>query len=401
MTIASGVFKKLSYKVQSGLGAPASGSGGTALPRTTSTLGLRKETYTSNDIKASQQRSGQRHGAKSVEGSISGDLIVGTHQDLEAAVLRQAWQTAATTGAQVDIAAVASGSKFTQGAGSFLTQGFKIGDVVRQSGFTGGAAALTGNFLVTSVSAGELGGVFLDGSTMIDDAAGESVTIAVVGKKNWIPATSHTRNYYTVEHYHSDITQSEVFEDCVFGSMNISLPPTGMATVDFPVMGLDMTTGTSQVLTTPTAATESGNIAAVNGVVYVNGAAVALLTGMDISVNGNVTLADPNVGSDKRADVFPGTIDVSGNATVYFQDGTMRDYFKNETEVSIVAVFTASNDADAHFKAYVLPSVKMGGADKDDGEKGLVQTMPFVAGEMVGSTTYVNSTISIQDSSVS
>lgn len=398
MAIATGIAKVVSFKKQSGLGTASSGSGGTSLSRTTSTLDLSKATYTSNNINTSQQRSDFRHGVRSVSGNITSDLIVGHHQLLEASMLRNSWQTATTTTALIDLAAVASGSKFTRGSGSFITDGFKIGDVVRQSGFTGGAAALTGNFLVTSVSALEMAGIFLNGAVMVDDAAGESVTIATVGKKTYVPTASHVKDYYTFEHWYSDIAQSEVFTDCILSQMNVSLPPSGMATVDFSVMGINQTVGTSQVLTTPSAAANGGNLAAINGAVIVNGTQVALLTGLDFSVNGNVTAPGGVVGSNVEPDIFTGTVDVTGNMTVFFTDATMRDYFRNETEVSVIAAFTSSNDADADFKCYVFPRVKVGGASKNDGETGLVQTMPFTALENTTAGSSVLSTISIQDS---
>lgn len=398
MAIATGIAKVVSFKKQSGLGTASSGSGGTSLSRTTSTLDLSKATYTSNNINTSQQRSDFRHGVRSVSGNITSDLIVGHHQLLEASMLRNSWQTATTTTALTGLAAVASGSKFTRVSGSFITDGFKIGDVVRQAGFTGGAAALTGNFLVTSVSALEMAGIFLNGAVMVDDAAGESVTIATVGKKTYVPTASHVKDYYTFEHWYSDIAQSEVFTDCILSQMNVSLPPSGMATVDFSVMGINQTVGTSQVLTTPSAAANGGNLAAINGAVIVNGTQVALLTGLDFSVNGNVTAPGGVVGSNVEPDIFTGTVDVTGNMTVFFTDATMRDYFRNETEVSVIAAFTSSNDADADFKCYVFPRVKVGGASKNDGETGLVQTMPFTALENTTAGSSVLSTISIQDS---
>jgi hypothetical protein len=185
--------------------------------------------------------------------------------------------------------------------------------------------------------------------------------------------------------------------------MAVKLPATGMATVDFNVMGLNMTAGTSQVLTSPTAATEGGNIAAVNGALYINGVAVGLITGLDFTVNGNVTAPGGVVGSNVDPDLFPGAFDVKGNATVYFQDAVMRDMFIDEDEVAIVAAFTTGSDKDADFKAYVFPRVKFDAASKDDGEKGLIATMGWTALEKVdggAGTTSVASTMSIQDSRV-
>jgi hypothetical protein len=48
-------------------------------------------------------------------------------------------------------------------------------------------------------------------------------------------------------------------------------------------------------------------------------------------------------------------------------------------QVSIVAAFTTNNNANADFMSFVMPRVKVGGASKDDGEKGLIMTMPYTA----------------------
>jgi hypothetical protein len=79
----------------------------------------------------------------------------------------------------------------------------------------------------------------------------------------------------------------------------------------------------------------------------------------------------------------------------------MRDYFNNETEISVVAAFTTDNTATSDVMVFNMPRVKVGGATKDDGEKGLVMTMPYVALENTAGGSGTSShltTISIQDS---
>lgn len=406
MTIAAGIFKQLIAKKQSGLGVASSGTGGTSFPRTSSTLELKKETYGPSNMKPSQQESGARHGARSVEGSISGDLAVGTHQLFEASFLRQAWQTAATTGALTDITAAAAAPQFVRAGGSFITDGFKVGDVVRWTGFAGGGATANNskNFLITALTATDMTVISLHktagvADAVVADAAGDSVTCTLVGKKTWIPATAHTRDYYTFEEWHSDIAVSDLFTDCAITGMNVKLPGSGMGTIDFTVKGLNMSTSGGQILTTPSAATEAGNCASVDGAVLIGGTASAVVTAIDISGDGTFTMGDARVGADTRTDVLPGRVKVSGSVTVQFENVTTRNLFINETVGSLVVALSASSDADAGVKVYVMPKVTFNGAAKDDGEKGLSLTMPFTCAEMTGSTNYVNSTLSIQDSS--
>jgi hypothetical protein len=220
------------------------------------------------------------------------------------------------------------------------------------------------------------------------------------GKKTWIPNSGFLNESYSIEHWFSDIAQSEVFSGCKPSGMNVKLPSTGMATVEFPFMGMGMTPAQAQYFTSPTAATGSTVYAAVNGLVYVQGVAVGIITGMDFSVNPNCTSGEV-IGTNVRPDIFLGPIDVTGNLTIYFFDQTFRDYFKNETEFSITVALTASNTANAAVLAFSMPRCKGGGASKDDGEKGLVLTMPFTAIKNVNggaALSTLDTTITVQDS---
>ena len=107
------------------------------------------------------------------------------------------------------------------------------------------------------------------------------------------------------------------------------------------------------------------------------------------------------VGSNTVPDIFEGRVVVSGQMTVLLQDAIFRDYFVNESEISVTVALTANGLATSDFIVVNLPRVKVGSADKDDGEKGISQTMAFtallnVAGG-VGLPTEAT-TISVQDS---
>lgn len=398
--IATGVFKQLIAKKQSGLGVKATAGSAQLYRRVTSSLDLKKATYKSNEIRPSQQRSDFRHGVRSVDGTIAGELSVGTYQQFTESVLRAAAAAVAPYAAGIDVTAQATAPQFNDADAGFITAGLKVGMVGRWSGFAGGGATNNDkNFLITALTAGDMTGVFLDGSAVVADAAGDTVTFTVGGKHVAIPTSGHTRDYYTIEHNFSDIVQAEQFLDCVISGMDVKLPASGMATVDFPVMGLDMDTSTTGYFTSPTAASTGGILASVNGAVYIQGVAVGLITAMDFSVKGNNTAPGGVVGSNIDPDIFPGVIDVTGNMTVLFQNATMRDFFLNETEVSIIAAFTTSESATADYQSHVFPSVKLGGASKDDGETGLKMTMPFTAIENVNAATgTIATTYWMQDS---
>ena len=69
--------------------------------------------------------------------------------------------------------------------------------------------------------------------------------------------------------------------------------------------------------------------------------------------------------------------------------------------MSLVAALSASPAAAADFLALSLPRVKFGDASKDDGDKAIVQTLPFTALLNVAGgsgTSSEESTIAFQDS---
>ena len=399
MTIAAGVNKKVAYKKEATWGVAPGDAGAKYLRRVESSLDLEKETYQSNEIRPDGQVADFRHGVRSVKGGIKGELSVGTYNDFFAAALRKDFAAGGTTGAVAVIAVTSTGTAFTRSAGSYITDGFKLGDVVSASGFTD--VNNDGHYaMVTALTATVMNVATLDGVVLTDEAEGDTVTLAGVGKKTLAATTGQTDDSFAIEHWFSDIAQSEVYLGAKVESAKIGLPPSGMATIDLAFMGKGRNNDTSEYYTTPAPAGSDPVLAGVNGFVYVDGSPVALITGMDFDITTNLT-ADPVVGSDEYPFIFRGRVLVSGNMSVYFQDSTFRDYFDNETEVSIYAVFKGGSGANTEFTSFIFPRVKAGGSSKDDGEKGIIQSVPFTALlNTAGGTGTVtdNTTISIQDS---
>ena len=115
------------------------------------------------------------------------------------------------------ISAQASDNSYNDSGSGFVTAGFEVGDAVRVLGFTGNTANNIVSGVLTSVAAGKMivGGT--DGDVIVDDAAGETVTItrwdtrrlpldAITGSGlladlpgfRGIPINSQSGNYTTV-----------------------------------------------------------------------------------------------------------------------------------------------------------------------------------------------------------
>lgn len=379
MAIASGVAKQVRYKVESTYGTAPGASGAQLLRRVESTLDLTKDTYESNEIRSDYQVADFRHGVRRVAGSVRGELSPKTYADFLAAALRRDFAAVtALSGLSITIAAASSNYTLTRGAGSYLTDGLKIGDVVRLTAGTFTAGNLNKNLLVIALTATVATVTVLNGTSLTAEGPIASATLGVVGKKTYVPTTGHTDKSFSVEHWFNDIAQSELFTGCKVGTIGMQLPPTGIATIDIGFLGQNVTTGTSAYYTSPTAATATGVVAAVNGALIVGGTKIATCTGLQFTIDGGYS-GDPVVGSNTIPNVFPGRVRASGQFTCYFEDGTLRDAFINETEISLVAAFTTANDANADFATFVFPRIKLGGGSKADGEQGIVATFPFTA----------------------
>src|SRR5574340_1170256 len=335
MALASGVFKQVSWKRESVYGTAPAASGFALLRRVQSTIDLQKDVYQSNELRTDFQTNDYRHGVRRVRGSIQGELSPGAYSDQIAVACKRDF-TAGASASAVGITIAGTGPTWTvtRGAGSYLTDGFKIGDVIRLSVGTLNASNINKNLLITALTA----------------------TIATVIVLNATALVTGVK----------------------IQKLNINLPATGMATVAMDTMGQNVTTANTRYGTTPTAAPTKGVVAAVNGVLVVGGTAIAVVTSLQFAIAPTLT-GDPVVGSNVVPNVFPGRVQVTGQFTAYFQDATMRDLFINETESSLTVAMTSDNTAAADFIVFSMPRIKVGGATKNDGEVGLVQTFPFVA----------------------
>lgn len=396
MANAAGVKKQVRYKVESTWGTAPGASGGQVLRRVSSGLDLRKQTYESAEIRDDYQVADFRHGVISVDGSISGEPSPGTYQAfIDAIVRRAATAVTAITSLSLTIAGASAPYTVTRAAGDFLTGGIRAGMVVRISAGSVNAANLNNNLFVIAATATVLTVLPLNGSALVAEGPIASCTLSVPGKYTYAPASGHTDLSFAIEHWFSDLSKSELYLGCKPQSMALQLPPTGIAKIDFGFMGATRTNATSAYYTSPTAASTSGVLAAVNGVLAINGARVATLTGLTVNVAGGHT-AEAVVGSNSYPSIEQGRIRVSGQLTALFDSTTLRDAFDAETELSLMAAFSTGSTAAADFMAIAMPRIKLGGAAKDDGEKNIVQTIPFTALlPATGGSGYANERTSI------
>lgn len=401
MAIATGIAKQVRYKQEVTFNTAPGASGAQLLRRVESTLNIEKDSYAASELRTDYQMSDFRHGTRRTAGTIRGELSPKTYADFLQAALRRDF-TAGASAASLSITIAGSGPyTITRAAGSWLTDGFKAGDVVRLTAGTFNVANSNKNLYVVSLTATVLTVVVPNGSALVAEGPIASATCAVTGKKTFTPTTGHTDRSFAIEHWFADVPTSELFTGCKVSMVDIALPPTGLATIDVGVMGVgSVTTSSSAYYTSPTAATTTGITAAVNGLLYIGGTAVATCTGLTLKIDGAYS-GDPVVGSNTMPQIFPGRVTVSGQFTAYFESATFRDAFLNESELALSTLLTADNTATSDFLALNLPRIKLGSAGRSDGEKGLILTADFQALFNGSGGTGISSeqtTLSIQDS---
>lgn len=397
-TTANGISTLLVLAKQPAEGTKALSTAGQFYPRVTATFDTEADKYSSNEIDPSQQQSDTRLGNFRTSGAVNGEASCGTYALLMAALLRRDFTAGATTGAQTTIASTATG--FTRTAGSFLTDGFDAGNVIRAAGFTAPATANNAkNFFLTSVTALEIKGVFMDGSAMVVKAAGDSITLALPGKRTFTPLTGHTTDWFTAEVQDPSISVNRCFIDQMVSKMDIAIQPNGLTTSNFTMMGkLEGPTTPAAFFTGSTAAPPTGKFSGATAMLSVGGIPSQICTGMSLSIDGQVKI-DPVIGSKYATAASRGKVAGSGQFTVLMQDSAYIDYFKTETEIPLAYAMASSNAGTADVMALTMGRIKITSAKVDDGEKNKIITCAFDILRYRGTDPqYEQTTLAIQDS---
>ncbi len=401
--LAKGVDKKIAYRKETTWGVVATDSGAKQLRRVTSQFNQTAEELQSAEIRQDYQIADYRHGSLSTEGSLNGELSPRTYADFFAAALAKDFAVGgSTTGASLTIAASGGFYTITRAAGSWLTDGFYVGNVIRLTGAGFAPANVGKNIQILSITALVLTVRTFDENTLTAEGPIAAAGAAVVGKQTFAPLTGHTSDSFTVEEFYGGgVNVSEVHTGNKVGSVAVQLPASGFCTVDFTFMGKGMMkTGNTQHFATATAASTSGLTVGVSGSVLVNGVPAGVITNASFNIDRGLEAAVV-VGSKYAADIFDGRINVTGDFSTYFENEVYRDYFIDETKISLVFALTTGSEANAEVISFVLPAVKLGSSSRNDGEAGIVQDHSFQAIlNAVTTTGLPATTLLIQDSSV-
>ena len=405
MPLAEGVQASIRYKPYSTgaitpnaldvIASDPANTGGQLLRRVASTLNLRKDVYRSNEIRSDRQIGDMRHGARRVEGGVSGELSPQTYFPLFEAAHRHTAVSTITDDEAVftSVASDSSTSKFTFGGGDPVSEGYRVGDIIRFTGLTE-TANNSRNFVIVAFGGTSNREVTVYPAPTTATADTE-FDVARPGKASFVPATGHVSRKFLFEVYNEDIDLSRVFKECRISGYRLSLPATGMATVEVMAMGRDMevlTGGSAPFFGTPTANSTTGILAAVNGALYVSGTKIGVVTSLDVDFAMNAE-AQPVVGQNFMPEIFLGAARVTGNVSVMLENASLLDAFLNETEGSLLSLMETGTAQPADAMAVYIPRIKFGQADvQTTGEGAQIVSMTYEALRYLGSAAGVEGT---------
>jgi hypothetical protein len=356
-----------------------SASAGKKIARVSSSLVLGKASFASQTVRSDQEIADARHGMRRVTGQVAGEVMMQMWDDWFEALLRGTWAAGAildnTT--YTSVSADNPTSKFTLGAGDPVVTGLlKVGDIINFGSTITGPNA-NSNFRIVS-----FGGVTNKDITVFPApatmGADTTFTLTVSGKKL---TTGIVKRSFSIEQIMPAQDVSEMFLGCRLSQGSFRLPPDGMATVTFDVMGQGSNTLTgaaSPGFVAPTPEPNTAILAGLNGALLINGVESANVTGMDFTFNNNMNQT-PVLGSDVSPDVFHGLKTVTGNISLFIQDETLLNTFQNEIEVGITAVLEAAGGGVApQFIAFCFDRVKLMGITRQVGaDGGVIGQFPF------------------------
>ncbi|CAB5220406.1 hypothetical protein UFOVP233_68 [uncultured Caudovirales phage] len=403
MTVQSNVQTTIAYKAETTFGTPPTATGAQFLRRVSSNLAPVKDTFASNEVRSDYQVNDVRHGMRSARGTIEGELSTLTYDDFLEAALRGTWTAGVSTSPAdfatgVTIATSGTTSTLTfAGAGSLLTKGFKIGDIVRTAGFTTPAnnAAVAGNLRIVALTA-----TVMTVYPAITAAASQATgwTVTVPGKKLTVGTQKRS---FTIEQSLADATLWEAYSGVRVGGMTINAQPNGLATCSWELIGQNFNMGTSTpYFTTPTAETTTGIVSGVDGFLRLNGKEQGVVTGFQMNFTNNLSMT-PVIGSTFGPDVFYGRIVCTGSVSAYLEDASLVNAFISESEIDLVATLEASGANPQEFLNFSMQRIKFTGASKTIGaDGGVIAQFPFQALLKAGgaATAYDQSTLVIHRS---
>lgn len=370
---ASSTQHKAYYTQESTFGVTPATPPWTAIRQTGNNLGLTKSAVLSNEIRSDRQITCLHHGNRQVGGEITAELApIDFDEFLKATLCAVDWAVFAPAVTAATISAAASDNSINDSAAGLplVLPGHRI----TLSGFTG-TVGNNQSGIVVSRTASKI--VLLTTIPLVDDAAGESVTVTT--NTLTIKPASTRRSYSILRHF-TDLDEADkpfhIVPGVEFNTLGLTFGLDANVIATFAAIGRDYTTQGTE----PSGSTyaEAGTICPFTGhagTVRENGAVISIVT------EGSITLENglaPRfvLMSDKMNEPMIGRSNLTGSITAYFENATLLDKFLAETASSLEFVVEVGGWRYSFF----MPNVKYNGGQPDVSEQSdIMLSMPFQA----------------------
>lgn len=319
-------------------------------------LGLTKGALKSAEIRSDRQVADFRHGNRQTAGDVNCELSYGSFDDQLEEVMCGTWSTPAAALTATTISA-ASADNSLNDAGNGMPA-LSPGDVIAIKGFTGTA----GNNGLATVVSRTAAKVVISGITLVNDSAGESVTITPLS----ILKAGTTRRSSTLLRDYSDMATGRYqrYMGQEVNKMALKVAPNAIVTVDFSYVGQDMAAPSDSAPSGATypAQTTTSPMDSFTGALKLNGTQVSTVTEVSLTLENGISVK-PVVGSALTIRPSIGESNLTGNLNSYFEDASMVENFVNEAVLT--PEFVLGDGAAGNAYMFRLPKVKLTAAQGD------------------------------------
>ncbi len=314
---------QLAFIEETTFGEAKTGSNLQKLRCTGESLAQTSNTQKSAELRPDRQITNIIRTSKQAGGDIPFELSYGTYDDfLQAALQSGDWSAAVTVTAST-IAAVESGNTITDSGNGFGS--LVANQWVYIDGFD--TAANNGFFKIVTAAAGQ---ITVSGGTLVDESAGESVTITMGGQI----VNSTTLKTFNVERQYTDLSEEfSLFIGVAIDTFNLSVPAEGIVTGNFGILGLEeesksASAGSGYDAVTTTNAIDTSDDAA--KLLESNVSCDMIEFSLSVS---NQLRRRPQVGPQKTPG--SGRINTTGTMKAYYENKTLYDKALNMTASSV------------------------------------------------------------------
>lgn len=187
---------------------------------------------------------------------------------------------------------------------------------------------------------------------------------------------------------YTDIAEYQVFAGCRVQQLDLAIPETGYVTGTLDVIGKNAAAFAQSSLGVPAEPAHDPFVAA--EVSFAEGAVSAQLVTAQLTVNNNLTQRR-GPGTNELISLEPGKRETTGQIVMLFEDDSLQDKLRGETESSLQFTFTSA----AGSLTILLPKVKYFGPEGPGipTELGITQTLEFTALENATEATDIQITL--------